>query len=222
MSDLNRRPTLYVEGSDDQHVLVHLLKRHGFNYDAQPWPLTWPKVEQMRGVDSLLDGMVDAIGHAFQQPVGFVLDADLVTHGDGLDARWASARNRLLSAEVSAPETLPSDGLIVESVKFKTSVGVWIMPDNQRDGSVEDFLRELIDEQDSLIGHADAATSSARTAHNATFGDSDVAKATLHTWLAWQKEPGKPYGQAIAAHYFRHDSPAALAFVDWFRQLYGL
>ena len=38
--------------------------------------------------------------------------------------------------------------------------------------------------------------------------------------LAWQERPGLPYGSAIAARYFNHDSSAALAFVDWFKRVF--
>ncbi len=46
-------------------------------------------------------------------------------------------------------------------------------------------------------------------------GDND-----MHTWLAWQEEPGKPFGIALKAGYFDHQSPAADHFVDWFMQTF--
>ena len=52
--------------------------------------------------------------------------------------------------------------------------------------------------------------------------DPDVIKAEVHSWLAWQGEPGKPYGQAMMARYFQHDAAVAARFVAWFRRLYGL
>lgn len=42
----------------------------------------------------------------------------------------------------------------------------------------------------------------------------------IHTWLAWQEEPGKPFGIALKAGYFDHQSPAADHFVDWFTQTF--
>ena len=50
----------------------------------------------------------------------------------------------------------------------------------------------------------------------------DRLKAILHTWLAWQQEPGRPYGTAVGARFFRHDSPAALAFLAWFKRLFSV
>jgi hypothetical protein len=44
----------------------------------------------------------------------------------------------------------------------------------------------------------------------------------VYSWLAWQDEPGKPYGLAMKARYFQHDSPTAARFVAWFKALYRL
>ncbi len=45
-------------------------------------------------------------------------------------------------------------------------------------------------------------------------------KAKIHTWLAWQKEPGKPLGQAITATYFNANAPHAQELIDWIRRLF--
>ena len=60
-----------------------------------------------------------------------------------------------------------------------------------------------------------------KTDHGASYPDGDVRKAVLHAWLAWQQEPGLPYGTAIRARYFMHDSPVAARFVAWFRRLFA-
>ncbi|WP_420441941.1 DUF3226 domain-containing protein [Candidatus Palauibacter sp.] len=56
----------------------------------------------------------------------------------------------------------------------------------------------------------------------AFFPDAKTSKAVLHAWLAWQQEPGRPYGLAIKSGYLRHDSVTAERFVAWFRQLFAL
>ena len=94
------------------------------------------------------------------------------------------------------------------------------MPDNRGSGAIEDFLRGLIDDEDALLELAETSTTSA-SERGATFRDTHRRKAVLHTWLAWQQRPGLPYGLAVTARYFRHDSPAALAFVEWFRRVFA-
>ena len=95
------------------------------------------------------------------------------------------------------------------------------MPDNVQDGKLEDFLRMLINENDQLILHAESSTDLAKS-KGAAFTGPDRIKAIIHAWLAWQEEPGKPYGLAMKAKYFRHDSLTAAVFVEWFKALYRL
>ena len=45
-------------------------------------------------------------------------------------------------------------------------------------------------------------------------------KGVLYTWLAWRDQPGLPFGTALTARIFAHDSAAALAFVGWFKKLF--
>jgi len=211
-----RQPDLRVEGKDDLHALVHLLLLHGIPFDATPAPPQLPKLKEMDGIANLLEGMEKAVQSADGLPVGFVLDAD-----SPLSDRWAQVRGRLTSVNVETPEIPPREGFIGESGKFKCRVGVWLMPDNQHDGKLETFLRELIDGGDPLIGHACSATEEA-VSKGAKFRGVDTIKAEVHAWLAWQKRPGEPFGRAIQAKYFQHNSPAAGAFVAWFKTLYGL
>ena len=95
------------------------------------------------------------------------------------------------------------------------------MPDNRQTGALEDFLRDLIEEGDPLLPHAEDSAGRAKEL-GARFGSTAVRKAVLHTWLAWQKEPGRPYGVAIKARYFGATSAAADQFLAWFEQVFGV
>jgi len=210
------RSTLHVEGPDDVHSIIHLLIHHGIDYDAKPWPAGFPELKKAEGIGKLLEAIETAITLGTGRSIGFVLDADIdVTN------RWRRVRDRLKKAGVNAPTALSPDGFIGESQDYRCRVGVWLMPDNVRSGALETFLRDLIHEQDPLISHAQASTDSAKNL-GAKFALSVQLKAVLPTWLAWQVEPGLPYGSAIRARYFRHDTAAALSFVAWFKTLYGL
>jgi hypothetical protein len=96
------------------------------------------------------------------------------------------------------------------------------MPDCATDaGKLEDLLDTLILHGDKLRPHARKSTDAAKKL-GATFPSRDTIKAQIHCWLAWQEDPGKPFGTAINAKFFIHDSPQALAFLRWLKRLYGL
>ena len=142
------------------------------------------------------------------------------TRNSSLQESWQSVSDRLRSVGVDdIPKTIPQEGFIGVSAQFKTRVGVWLMPDNRTQGALEQFLETLIADRDALFDHARHATTAAKGA-GARFPARAEAKAALHAWLAWQEEPGRPYGVAVRAKYFGHDSQEAIAFVDWFRRLY--
>ena len=215
MSSVSKKRRLYVEGKDDEKTIEHLLRRHGINCDAKSE--IHPEIKPITGNSTMLALMREAIKNSRPEPVGFVIDAD-----SPLKSRWDAVRGRLNNVGVAdLPKSPPAEGFIGRTEEFKTDVGIWLMPDNQQDGKLETFLLTLVDENDALIGHAETATSTAKEL-GAEFSKPDTEKAVLHTWLAWQKEPGKPYGLALTHKFFGHDSHAANTFVAWFKRLYDI
>ena len=212
-----QRAQLHVEGKDDVNAVLHLLLRHGFPFDAKPLPAYLPMIEKQNSLEALIDGIGKAIKMGKQKPAEFVIEDEVET-----ERRWDGVRDRLRAVDVAAPDSLDPAGFVGESTEYKCRVGIWLMPDNQNHGEFEDFLAGLIPEGSALYQHATDSTAAARTTHQAKFRREDELKAGLHAYLAWQEVPGLPFGTAIKAHYCNHDSPAALAFVAWFKTLYGI
>lgn len=216
MADSIRRSKLHVEGKNDKNAIVHLLIRHGINYDTKPWPAAFPSVEPIGNKNELLEGVETAIRLSNNLSIGFILDAN-----SSLQNRWTAIKSRLERVDMDVPNIVPANGFVGDAKEFRARVGVWLMPDNQRDGALEDFLRTLINENDRLISLAETTSDRAREL-GASFREVDRKKAITHTWLAWQESPGLPYGSAIRARYFRHDSPVANDFVAWFRCVFNI
>ncbi len=209
---LKERSILRVEGKDDHHAIRHLLKRHGV--DPLSVDIKGAEQEDASDKNKLLTGMKAEVMTSNDKAIGFVLDAD----GPPKDL-WDSVRGRLKGLGLNLPNKIPEGGFVGDTAIFQARVGVWLMPDNRRSGAVEEFLQDLIAKGDALLQLAETSTTSAKGL-GAAFPDVRRPKAVLHTWLAWQKRPGVPYGTAIKARYFQHDSPAALAFVDWFQRVF--
>lgn len=213
-----QRSVLLVEGKDDVHAIWHLLGQRGFGYgsygiDPPPPPLPEPKAPG-QGIDDVLAGIGLTVRSGTGRSAGFVVDAN-----DCLRDRWKAVASRLGQVGVAVPKMIPSEGFVGVSREYKARVGVWLMPDNQRSGALEDFLADLVDPDDRLLPHARQATKEARML-GAEFREPDTKKAVIHSWLAWQRVPGLPYGTALRARYFRHDTAVADSFVDWFQRLY--
>ena len=98
-------------------------------------------------------------------------------------------------------------------------VGVWIMPDNQTKGILEDFLRFLVPAGSPLFDHVKSSVEAIPEGER-RFSQLAEPKAIIHTWLAWQGEPGKPLGTAITARYLDPDVAQVDVLVSWLNRLF--
>ena len=210
---------LRVEGKDDDHAIRHLLLRHGIDCRSVRVDIKSADSkgdETTGGRTALLAGMKTEVMSSTDRSVGFILDVD--AEEDAEDP-WRAVCAQLGGIGLTLPAVIPEDGFVGEATMVQARVGVWLMPDNRRSGALEEFLRGLVDADDSLLPIAQRSTHQAKE-EGARFPVSAQSKAVLHTWLAWQARPGLPYGSAIRARYFGHDSAAALAFVGWFKRVF--
>ena len=203
---------LFGEGPDDSNMLYHLLTRHGLSE-----PLT---IKSGGGIEKLLATLPTELRlNSELERVGLVIDADT-----DLDARWMALQNVLQkTGTVDLPKTPEREGTIVSlDLPDRTlRVGVWIMPDNTLPGMLEDFISFLVPATDTLWPRA-ADCIAQIPADERLFPPQHQSKAHLHTWLAWQKEPGKPMGQAITKRFLDPDAPYAQTLIAWLRRLFDL
>jgi hypothetical protein len=101
-------------------------------------------------------------------------------------------------------------------------VGVWIMPDNKGTGYLEHFLAGLVPPDNALWAHAQSVLDYLKKQNFNEITPAKAGKARLHTWLAWKKEPGKPFGQALQAGYLDINSTSVDVFLDWFGRTFRL
>ena len=201
---------LLVEGVNDQHVVWHLCEAHKL-------PECFA-VEEMGGKEPLLESLY---GYFRRDPlayptVGILLDAD-----ESPESAWYAVTNRLRDEGYSVPSRLDAGGLVLDHPTGDgPRVGVWLMPDNSLPGKVEDFVRLLIPAGDELAVETDGALKVIEDKNVQRYAAKDRPKAFIHTWLAWQDEPGKPMGTAITKRYLDPNSTQAARFVAWLRQLF--
>lgn len=227
---------LFVEGDADEHAITHLLMQHRmFAHAAHGRKLDsalldkvgivieYPTAERSGsgGKELLLSGIRSRISRRSSSPIGFVIDADDPQFTDwSLQQTWDAVRNHLAAApaRIVTPVVPPADGFIGFHSETGIAVGIWLMPDNRRDGAIEHFLDDLRGVS-PLVDHAAASTRMAIDQFEAPFPEKDFKKAELATWLAWQSPPGQSYGLALKSKSFHHDSPLAERFVAWVRRL---
>src|ERR1051326_5480422 len=137
-----------VEGPDDKHVFRHLFDHHGIphlGFTTRHIPEGQIAIKDFEGVERLLESISEYLKGTEAERLGIVVDADT-----SIDRRWQSIRDILISHGCAAvPTTRGRSGIVVQH-ETKHAVGVWIMPDNLRNGMLEDFVKSLIPRGDRL------------------------------------------------------------------------
>jgi hypothetical protein len=208
----NRRSSrqLLVEGSDDKWAVINLMAKHGYNFDHNDSVY----IRECQGVSRLLELIPEVYKQSDLSSLGIIVDSD-----DFPVHRWTSIRNRLTSLGLEVPVELPPSGSIVADGNRK--VGVWLMPNNEARGMLEDFLAYLVPDNDEVWAFADESTTKAQSLSSKLLFK-DLPKAKMHTWLAWQKEPGKPIGTAISAGFLSGNSCEVDTSRNWFTDVFDV
>jgi len=229
---------LVGEGPDDVAVFVALVKRFELPLSEKNKDLPDKLVITNPGGDAavlrtlrdqrLLDHVQTLLKPrdlTAEDRLGIVVDADhsqATDPDDGFLKRWVQLKETLTNlGYTDVPDQPDRNGTIVGlNQEERPRVGVWMMPDNQSPGKLEDFVRRLVRSGDEgLWEHAVQAALEA-TSKGAKFAAKDQPKAQIHTFLAWQDVPGVPMGLAITKQYLDAKSPEAKIFVGWLCRLF--
>ena len=203
-----------MEGATELRVIPELMEANGVAWDLDGEPVV--HIEPNNGVEELLKkGVIESeLGASGLQALGVVIDAN----GDA-ERRWTQMRNRCRYAFERLPDEIPENGLEVDH-RGGARFGVWIMPDNRFCGMLEDFLIRLIPDEFGPL-HDLARSCVAEAARSgASFRGVHKKKAEIHTWLAWQDEPGRQLHQAVHYRVLDPRKPDSRPFVNWFRHLF--
>ena len=203
---------LLVEGNNDCHVISALCQIHQVskNFDIVP----------RKGVDDVFKNLRIRLTTPEQyDKIGVVLDAD-----ENLQGRFDSFMNHIAQCGKYDCEhiKLSSDGLILTPIDdVFPIVGLWIMPNNSATGMLEDFVVALAHKDDeTLMQRADEILNQLENEGIQKYKAVHRTKAKIHTFLAWQDEPGRPMGQAITARILDVNAETAKRFIQWLRQLF--
>jgi len=195
---------LLVEGVDDKHVVWALFEHHNVEEVFS--------VEDAEGIDPLLESVPVRLCTASDlERLAVIIDAD-----EDMDRRWDSLRSVLINAGYPELPDQPVENGTVVTLHDGKVFGVWVMPNNRLPGMLESFIAFLVPPDDALIAHVDAFVDGIEL-QPSRFPVARKQKARIHAWLAIQREPGKPLGQAVTARYLDADAAIVGSFIQWVR-----
>ncbi|HEX5869654.1 MAG TPA: DUF3226 domain-containing protein, partial [Longimicrobium sp.] len=196
----NPRRLLWVEGKDDSAVVQSLCEQHQVSEVF--------RVVAKNGVEDVLDNFYTELRAPDADRFGVIVDAN-----GNAQARWDSIRHTLEAEGYGeVPKELQPEGMILAGTPHRPLFGAWIMPDNSSPGALENFAASIVPADDALWARAGEAVD-AIPEDERRFPLVRRAKAHVHTWLAWQKSPGSPMGQAIGKGDLDAQAPSAQRLV---------
>ena len=194
---------LVVEGQDDRHVVTQLRKHQAAGLSFE--------IRDVKGYQNLLQAISPEVKAPGRERLGFLLDAD-----SDLNDHWTKIKSELKRAGVSPPSRLGRNGCIFGST---LTIGVWIMPDNQSSGELENFIIGMLPDQDPVWPLA-CEYIDAIPQHIRKYKNEKTDKAKLHAWLSTRKKPGR-MGAAIGAGDLDLSKELNLKFLEWLTNLFA-
>lgn len=118
---------LLTEGKNDCFVIASLLEQKNIPesfglYDCGS------DLKALKRLSALLAGSEE------YEVIGIVLDAD----NPNIHSKWSAIKNRLTKQGYTVPSK-PQKGGTILTLTDMPKIGIWLMPDNNVDGMLEDF-----------------------------------------------------------------------------------
>lgn len=198
---------LLVEGKNDQHVVWAFCER-------KELPETF-SVKNCEGVTGLIKQLPVYLKGSYDT-IGVLVDAD-----QNLISRWESISNAARSTFPNLPTDLPKEGLLHSNAQDK-KIGIWVMPNNELTGMLENFLELLVPVNDELIHRVEDFLVNIEEEKLHKYKAVHRIKAKIHTWLSLQENPEITLGQSITNRCLDLDKDIARAFEQWLRALFML
>lgn len=202
---------LLVEGNDDFHVISSLCENFKIKESFE--------IVDCKGYTQLFEKLPTLLKSNNLTTIGVVLDADT-----DLNKRWKEVCNILKKSEKyeNIPETCDKNGTIIFPIEEDDiKVGVWLMPDNNSNGMLEDFISFLVPKDDKVLPKVEEVLKDIEESGLNKYKDIHKSKAKIHTWLAWQEDPGTPMGLAITKKYLSTDPVICEEFIKWMNELFN-
>ena len=205
----NNEFALLVEGEDDKHFVQHIDKKLNLNL-----PTSREFIFDSGGFPQILKVLRVQIKVPGRKAIGIMVDAN----SDLVD-RWKSLKEELKNEGIEIPPNPKIGGTIIKAPSNqKPRTGIWIMPDNNSNGELEDFVIQMIPKNDSVWplaeSYIDGIPSNSRK-----FRSSKIRRAKLYAWLSTREMPSR-MGLAVTKGDLDLRGKLTKQFADWLTKMF--
>lgn len=226
---VNSSHILLVEGEDDRGFFEQVCKSLQLNPDIKVAP---PKDYQADYEETLRNGKQGALNlledlltelldeSAAIKRLALIIDADYDTEeakGLGYQKTIKQICDRVAEYNFGLVSN-QTRGLFFEHGDGVAKFGLWIMPNNEQDGMLEDFIKTCIKtNEQSLFTHAVQVVDDVP---DKKFKSHHYSKAQVNTWLAWQKPPGHGLYYSVSDKLLNDEHALFQDLTQWLKQIF--
>jgi hypothetical protein len=185
---------LLVEGRSDESFFSALFRQMGAHQKIR---IMLPSDLDFENTVSYFPKLIDLLARDLENDrlhhLGIVADADHVSGGGFVD-RWQTLTECLEKNGYRIPKNppkLPCSGSVFKHSDGLPPVGLFLMPNHQDNGMLEDLLWNEIRMEPENQKLREYANKVITDLPSQVFSDFHRTKALLYSWLAWQKRPGQ-------------------------------
>ena len=205
MNQCEQKSVLLLEGNDDCNIIKKFCKNNQININFGFCNC---------GNDSkVLSALNSLLRKSETQIIGVILDAD-----EDIDACYQKIKNQIKDFYPILPVKFPKTGLVLAPENLP-KLGIWIMPNNQDNGALEDFYLKLVTGIDTDF--IKKCIKTAKQKKLTSFKPQHKNKAIMHTYFAWQDKPGMPLYSAINKIALNYNKEIAKNFKVWIEKLFS-
>lgn len=110
-------------------------------------------------------------------------------------------------------------GLIFEHNDGFKDLGLWIMPNNQSEGMLEDFIKCCVSSDERVL--FEHAIKTVNQLDKPKFKQHRRTKAEVATWLAWQKVPGHGLYSTMTNSLIDETNPLFQELSSWLKHIFS-
>lgn len=199
---------LIVEGISDKDFIQQLLEYEGLNINLDIRVVTAPDVDKAishttkQAVIRALDAVIKQLDDGSYERIGVLIDMDY-QHDSPTPIKQLNVQQLNVKLNqhnfIKTSQLSDDKGIYFNNPDFSHPIGVWLMPNNQDEGYLEDWIESCI--TDKRASYFDSAENFINSFNNAHFKPHVATKAKVYTWLAIQPKPSQDLSRCLSPKY---------------------
>ena len=219
---INASYVLLVEGDDDKYFFNKICATFNPSPNIKvAVPKDFNGQNSKGGVLESLPPLLKQLADGSLSKLAVIVDADYEEqHGLGYQRTLQKITTLLIQQDFVLIQNTENHepGLVFENGPELANFGLWVMPNNQDSGMLEDFVKACIKTDElSLFEHA---TQVVHAISEPKFKPHLYAKAEVATWLAWQKQPGHGLYCAVKDNLLNTDHALFQEMEQWLKKIF--